>query len=110
MEFEIGATSFSWIRYSFDDYTFFSLNDGDVSYEDGYDYEDYYDGYEEDPCGLVGDCDFYDNDECANQCHHNHFPTETIEDVFQTGKISTCCSSHSYIFRDNCEVNFKVLY
>ena len=94
------------IFYS-DDYTSRSLNDniyGDVSYED-YNYEDYNEDYEEDPCDLVSDCDFYDNDECANQCHHKHFPTETIEDVFQTEKISTCCSSHSYIFRDNCEVN-----
>ena len=77
-----------------------------MSYEDDYNYEDYNDDYEEDPCYLISDCDFYDNDECANQCHHKHFPTETIEDVFKTGIISTCCSSHSYIFRDNCEVNF----
>lgn len=73
-------------------------------YDDyGYDYDDY--NYEEDPCDYADQCDYYDNEKCNLECHHNTFPTETIQEIFKTDKISSCCSSHGYIFKDNCEVN-----
>ena len=80
-------------------------DESEYNYDDNYDYNDY---YEENPCEIANQCDFYDNEECNLECHHSKFPNETIQDVFSTDKISSCCSSHGYIFQDNCEVNYLV--
>ena len=50
-----------------------SLNEDTSENEDDYNYDDYnYDGYdyEQNPCDSIDKCDFYDSDDCANQCHH----------------------------------------
>ena len=58
----------------------------------------YYDG-----CGDDG-CSFYDDAQCAGNCHHDHFKkTMPLKEKFGN-KVKTCCSGHQYFFFDQCEV------
>ena len=58
-----------------------------------------YDDYDPPPCGI----DYYDHDSSA-QCHHDEFPSETLQDILGS-KVKTCCSDHGYIFSETCEVS-----
>lgn len=58
-----------------------------------------YDDFDPPPCGI----DYYDHDSSA-QCHHDEFPSETLQDILGS-KVKTCCSDHGYIFSETCEVS-----
>ena len=66
-------------------------------YGDDEDYEDF-------PCGI----DYYDHD-FSDQCHHDEFPSESLQDVLGS-KVKTCCSDHGYIFAENCEADVSPTY
>ena len=75
---------------------------GDYEYS-GDDYE-YPDDYENDQCDKP--CDFYDDANCAKECHHDNFRDVTpLKEMFGD-KVKTCCSGHHYYFIDSCEVLF----
>ena len=57
-------------------------------------------GEDEDyPCSM----DYYDHDD-SESCHHEKFPTQTLQDLFGT-EAKLCCGTHGYIFEENCEVS-----
>ena len=73
---------------------------GDYEYS-GDDYE-YPDDYENDQCDKP--CDFYDDANCAKECHHDNFRDVTpLKELFGDN-VKTCCSGHQYYFIDSCEV------
>ena len=49
-------------------------------------------------------CDFYDDADCAKECHHDNFrDADPLKKMFGD-KVETCCSGHQYFFMDHCEV------
>ena len=68
-----------------------------------YDYDDY-DDNEDPPCSIA----YYDH-EFSDQCHHDKFPEESLQDVFSS-KVKTCCADHGYMFHENCEVSTVYLF
>ena len=83
-------------------------NDQDDSFALEATYSDDYFGddedYEDPPCGI----DYYDHD-FSDQCHHDEFPSESLQDVLGS-KVKTCCSDHGYIFAETCEVEVSPSY
>ena len=73
----------------------------DYSYsDDDYDYE--YSSDDDEQCDKP--CDFYDDADCAKECHHDNFRDVTpLKEMFGD-KVKTCCSGHQYYFMDYCEV------
>ena len=56
------------------------------------------------------DCNFYNDDHYANgECHHEMFPSETLDKVFNSN-VKQCCKAHGYMFYDNCEVSHNFSY
>ena len=49
-------------------------------------------------------CDFYDDADCAKECHHDNFRDVTPLKKMFGDKVKTCCSGHQYYFMDYCEV------
>ena len=71
--------------------------------DDDYDYE--YSGNEQ--CDKP--CDFYDDADCAKECHHDNFrDADPLKKMFGD-KVETCCSGHQYFFMDHCEVKLNCL-
>ena len=56
---------------------------------------------EDPPCSM----DYYDDDSSRN-CHHDNFPTQTLQDLLGP-KVKLCCDAHGYIFEENCDVSFS---
>ena len=50
-------------------------------------------------------CDFYDDVDCAKECHHDNFLDVIPLKIKYGAQVKTCCSSHQYFFHDYCEVN-----
>ena len=64
------------------------------------DYE--YSGDDNDQCDKP--CDFYDDVDCAKECHHDKFLDVTPLKIKYGAQVKTCCSGHQYFFHDYCEV------
>ena len=76
---------------------FYSEESDDYEYS-GDDYE--YPGYEQ----CENSCDYYDDVDCAKECHHDNFREVTpLKELFGD-KVKMCCSGHRYYFMDSCEV------
>jgi hypothetical protein len=72
--------------------------------------EDYYDDdHGDDGCDDNG-CSYYDDAQCAGNCHHDQFKkTMPLKEKFGNN-VKTCCSGHQYFFFDTCEVCNKTKY
>ena len=57
----------------------------------------------DDDLGDACSMDYYDHED-SEICHHKHFPTKTLQDLFGT-EAKLCCGTHGYIFEENCEVS-----
>ena len=64
------------------------------------DYE--YSGDDHDQCDKP--CDFYDDVDCAKECHHDKFLEVIPLKIKYGAQVKTCCSGHQYFFHDYCEV------
>ena len=53
------------------------------------------------PCSM----DYFDDDS-SKSCHHDNFPTQTLQDLLGP-KVKLCCDAHGYIFEENCDVSFS---
>jgi hypothetical protein len=73
-----------------------------------YDYAgDDYDDYEYPDGNCDKPCDFYDDKDCAKECHHDKFrDADPLKKLFGD-KVETCCSGHQYFFMDSCEVRLN---
>ena len=90
-----------------DDYYDYGDDGSSSDYDYGYNDDDMYG----DDTGGMGydDCSFYhDAHEANGECHHDAFPTETLDTVFNSN-VKQCCNAHAYMFYDNCEVSDKQL-
>ena len=65
--------------------------------------DDYDDYYPNDPCDKT--CDFYDDIDCAKECHHDNFGDVIPLKIKFGAEVKTCCSGHQYYYHDYCEVN-----
>ena len=53
------------------------------------------------PCSM----DYFDDDS-SKSCHHDNFPTQTLQDLLGP-RVKLCCDAHGYIFEENCDVSFS---
>ena len=52
-------------------------------------------------------CDFYDDVDCAKECHHDNFLDVIPLKIKYGAQVKTCCSGHRYFFHDYCEVRLN---
>ena len=75
----------------------------DDSYSNGSESGDEYDyDYPDEQCDKP--CDFYDDVDCAKECHHDNFLDVIPLKIKYGAQVKTCCSGHQYFFHDYCEV------
>ena len=78
--------------------------DGFYSDGTGADYDYNYDDYDTNDQCTDKTCDFYDDIDCAKECHHDNFGDVIPLKTKFGAKVKTCCSGHQYFFHDYCEV------
>ena len=82
-----------------------SYSEGSGSESSDYNYSDDDYEYSGEQCDIP--CDYYDDIDCAKECHHDNFRDVTPLKTMFGDKVKTCCSGHQYYFMDSCEVRLN---